>query len=716
MFISYFQVDADLKYAALDSPYQDVEFLCEYLASQRSADFFKNFVILPRNLKSRGARFASYSSRLRDKMVQVLNGNSQIGTLDDVVTQSNLYPDHTGWLVDQSSGRRRWCVIADMLLCVFETRQSERPLKVIMLPGHKVKAMVFSSAKQDTLIKTTCTYQERSEEQSLTISGVQKHQFAIYSPDSGERFMFGAETKDIIDKWVAMVTVATNLKEDLFTDSDEDSNTDSGYVPSSFSGYTASSHSRESSPSMHSTEAKRKHCNSESDSGSDIRLNKSEPIPSVRGPCRSSSSDSNIRESDDKLAFSKVKRTTSFGSHNGLTTNEKKKLKSGKLSQSDHQVVKGKKKLLRTHSWNMGSQESLCSSGSQVSASSTGSKQSVESLSKFKALWTRNAVKTIDLNGKDNPELCDNSSKFSSRSAVTRSLEERIKSIPLPASIASALLTRRASADSIRSDNIELKKSRSKSPTGSFRIRRFSARFRDTYESTTLGEHNDDDVKTAGWLHYKQLLTWSRIFCVVSKSYFFGYRSDYPSETPDLVLPLGECSVHLLDDDKLRKHCFKLCHLNAKSTYLAASDSSQFSAWLSVLKQETKPLESGCALLKSQTSIDTLISRNSLESSVSKSSIDSFHSNSSLGSLESSTQSFGFLAADHQTDVDHKTADNDDNEDAEDVAADGFVFVVGDNRGKTSKWQPPCPAHGLDTSTGSANFSGNLCFMLELEL
>ena len=703
-----------MRYAALDSPYQDVEFLCEYLSSQRTADFFKNFVILPRNLKSRGARLTSYSSRLRDKMAQLLNGNTQIGTLDDVVKQSNLYPDHTGWLIDQSSGTRRWCVIADMLLCVFETRKSERPLKVVMLPGHKVKAMVFSSAKQDTLLHATCTYQERSEEQSLTISGVQRHQFAIYSPDSGERFMFGADTKETIDTWVAMVTVATNLSRDLFTDSDEDSNTDSGYVPSSFSGNSESSHSRDSSPSTHSKEPKRKHCNSESDSGSNIRSNKSEPTLSNREPCRSSSrsrySDSSIQVKDDTSAFTKVKRTTSFGSHNDLTTNEKKKLKSGKLSQSDDQNVKSKKKLLRTHSWNMDSQESLCSNGSQVLASSTESKQSVESLSRFKALWTRNAVRTIDLNGKDNPDLCGNSSKSFSRNKVTRSLEERIKSIPLSASIASALLTRRASADSVSNDNKEMKKPRSKSPTGSFRIKMFGAKYRNTHESTALGDHNDGEVKASGWLHHKQLLKWSRIFCVVSKAHFYGYRCDYPSETPDLVLPLCECSVHLVENDRHRKHCFKISHLNAKSTYLATSDSSQFSSWLCVLKQETRSWEDSCAMLRSQTSIDSLVSRNSLESSISKSSTDSYNSNSSLGSLGSSNQSFSISAADHQTNVDDKTAGIDnksaEQQDVEDYATDGFAIVVNDTRGKTSKWQPPCPAHGLDTSTGSLNSSG----------
>ena len=696
-FLLYFQIDADLKYAALDKPYQHVEFLCECLTS----DFLKHFVILPRNVKSRGARLASYGGKLRDKMALLLEDNKQIGSLDDVVTQSNLYPDHTGWLVDQSSGRRRWCIIADMLLCVFDDKTSERPVKVIMLPGHKVKAMVFASAKQDILTKATCTYEERSEEQSLTISGVQKHQFAIYSPDSGERFMFGAETKDIIGKWVAMVTVASNLSDDLFTDSDEDSNADSGYIPSSFSQNNTHSHSEDSSLSG---EPRTRHCSSESLSRSSRRTNSSEPIPSTRGPSRSNStrsrsSDSNSESDGGKLAFSKVKRTTSFGSHNDLSTNDKKKLKSGKLSRSDgREIETSKKKMARAHSWSMGSQESLCSTVSQTSASSAESKQSMESVSRFKALWARNTVKTIDLNGKDNPDLCENSATSLSRSAATRSLEERIKSIPLPASIASALLTRRGSADSIRADGKEKRKSRSKSPTESFRARMFSTKNRNLQENFHLGDHSKDDVKVTGWLQHKQLLKWSRMFCIISKSYFYGYRSNYSSETPDFVLPLCECSVQLVENEKQRKLCFKICHLNAKSTYLAASDSNELNKWLSALKEETKAWESSCSILKPQASMDSLISRSSLDS---RNSVDSScSSNLSRGSFCSSSYPL----------ENHGTADtnNNDLEESGVDVKDGFDFVMSKKKGKTSKWHPPCPAHGLDSCTSSLHSSGIL--------
>ena len=357
--------------------------------------------------------------------------------------------------------------------------------------------------------------------------------------------------------------------------------------------------------------------------------------------------------------------------------------------------------MARAHSWNMGSQESLCSTVSQTSVSSAESKQSVENVSRFKALWTRNTVKTIDLKGKDNPDLCANSAASLSRSSVTRSLEERIKSIPLPASIASALLTRRASADSIRVDEKQKKKSRSKSPTESFRARMFTTKNRSVQENFHLGDHSKDDVKVTGWLQYKQLLKWTRMFCVLSKSYFYGYRSNYPSETPDLVLPLWECSVQLVENEKQRKHCFKICHLNAKSTYLAASDSNELIKWLSALKGETKVWENPCSILKPQASMDSLISRSSLDSTASRNSVDSnCSSNLSGGSLCSSS----YLGENHEA---TDTNNNNNLEESGDVyIRDGFAFAMSKKKGKTSKWHPPCPAHGLDSCTSSLHSSG----------
>ncbi len=625
-------------------------------------------------------------------MTSFFADGSLMDTLGDFVAQSFLYPDHSGWLVEQTSGKRRWCVIADMLLCVFKDPKSEQPLKVIMLPGHKVKAMVFSSAKPDALIKAGNTYEERSEEQTKTISGIQKHQFAIYTPDSGERCMFGAEDKETVDKWVAMIAVATNLRQDLFTDSDEDSNADSGYTPSSVSG----------------TEGRR----SSQGSSVDVCLAESE-VKDRSDQCEDQPSGSGHRttvipaDAQPQPAFTRVKRSSSFGS-NKVACPDKTDQMNTANQQEPSAVADGNERgdkhgvtVRRSHSWSHGFKRQ----GSNKCETSGDDKRHDRGRSLFGGPWSKSAVRTL------NPNEDAAHAHISSRSLVTKSLEERIKSIPLPTAIANALLSRRTSADSGSTSKRAL--TRSKSPSSSFRMRFFKTRSKNPQENVALGDHNEPDVKLYGWLLYKQMLKWSRLFCVISRAHFHTYRSDYPSELPDFVLPLSECSVEVSQSDKQRKHCFKVCHLNAKSWYFAASDTTDLEKWFSVLKEETRTWEDGYAVLKPQSSLDSLASRSSFDSYLSKS-FDSNPRSQSLSSngsvcstsLSSSNPTAAELA-DRNNNNASKAASNDaDKEEANCEPNDGFAVVRTEHKGKPSRWRPPCPARGLDSSSISSAGSG----------
>ncbi len=607
-------------------------------------------------------------------MALLFNSDDSDKTADDIVSQSYLYPDHSGWLVDQESGKRRWCIIADMLLCVFPDPQKERPVKVIMLPGHKVKAMVFTSAKPDSLTKVTDTYQERLQGQTVTISGIQKHQFAIYSPGSGKRCLFGADDKQTVDKWVAMITVATNLDQDLFKESEQDSNDDVGYVPSV------------------SQSCRNVPIETRQDVIDGFQLTAA--VSEVSDECgnqgntvsqKSSGGDNseNINKSD-LLGFTKVQRTASFGTRKGSAEQRHPEtvLRDAKRSN--------RKNLHTSHSWSMGSQESLHSS---VSGSSIESKESKDSFSRIKSLLSKNTIKTLN---REN-SLAQDVSDASRRGMVTRSLEERIKSIPLPASIANALLARRASADAVLCEKNP--KPRSKSPTSSLRIKMFGTRSKREQDNITVGDHSDQETRIRGWLHHKQLFKWSRIFCVVSQCQFWAYKSDYSRELPDFVLPLKECTVQPILGEGHKNYGFKICHLNAKSTYLAASCGSDFEIWTSVLQDETRTWEDGYAMLKSQPSCNSLLSNNSTESNISsRTSLDSFLSHSSLISQTSSNLSTRKLADDKNN---NEVVRDEIPESPVDVD-DGFVFV----ERKTDRWQPPRPAHGLDLSTSSLGSFG----------
>ncbi|GFO05761.1 hypothetical protein PoB_003226600 [Plakobranchus ocellatus] len=63
------------------------------------------------------------------------------------VSTSDVSPaDVEGWLVDQLRGRRVWCVLSDMLFCVFERPDAPTSKQVLMLPGCKVRVLEFKSA------------------------------------------------------------------------------------------------------------------------------------------------------------------------------------------------------------------------------------------------------------------------------------------------------------------------------------------------------------------------------------------------------------------------------------------------------------------------------------------------------------------------------------------------------------------------------------------
>ena len=54
--------------------------------------------------------------------------------------------DVEGWLLDQLRGRQVWCVLSDMLFCVFEQPGAATSKQVLVLPGCSVRVLEFKSA------------------------------------------------------------------------------------------------------------------------------------------------------------------------------------------------------------------------------------------------------------------------------------------------------------------------------------------------------------------------------------------------------------------------------------------------------------------------------------------------------------------------------------------------------------------------------------------
>ncbi|XP_071109661.1 uncharacterized protein [Haliotis cracherodii] len=114
-------------------------------------------------------------------------------------------PDRTGWLLDQLRGEKVWCVVADMLFCVFESDTAESSKDVIFLPGCRVRSLVFNSAKRDSVGS------KDGEEHTKTITGVDKYQFYIENVSIRRKYLFGAKGKSDLDEWVDVLTRACDI-------------------------------------------------------------------------------------------------------------------------------------------------------------------------------------------------------------------------------------------------------------------------------------------------------------------------------------------------------------------------------------------------------------------------------------------------------------------------------------------------------------------------
>ncbi|XP_041378631.1 uncharacterized protein LOC121390777 [Gigantopelta aegis] len=117
-------------------------------------------------------------------------------------------PDHEGWAVDQLHGKRVWCILADMLFCTFDSKDATESREVIMLPGCKVRSLVFKSAKRGSLAENSV---EADNDRKKTISGVDRYQFLIDNVTSRRKYLFGIETKAHLDKWVELLTQACSV-------------------------------------------------------------------------------------------------------------------------------------------------------------------------------------------------------------------------------------------------------------------------------------------------------------------------------------------------------------------------------------------------------------------------------------------------------------------------------------------------------------------------
>ena len=580
-----------------------------------------NFVILPKNKKTKAARLLTYSSSVKERFARAFT-NSKMGSMKmdladsefcDIVCQSGLVnPDYRGWLLDVITGQRKWCVVADMLFCMFNDIYDEKPMKTLLLPGHEIKGIVYNSAKRGAFPETSHgDHNHHSRIHRNTISGQNRYQFVIENQCTQDEHVFGAISQDELDLWMSILKVATNLDTDLF-DSSSDSDKSSVHSASFDRSSEEIQGSKLSSANLVSKSTKSENQNS--------------PTPNRYRP-------SIVVKSSDN---SEVNGTISNGDVHKLpaTLSKQKKvvldesdLVSNGVSTDCPAVVWRGDRYHPTPPLNPKRLENNLSRSE--SNDTTDTEQSKESGPVFSRIIRCNSCRefrhNVSLSGEStckdaestNPKVLKRQSSFDNIKAILRrKLSDRepkesksaarfmrFKSEvivvdsrdvkPLAHSLPSSPQLDRFTSPEAESSGLRTGiGSRLAQKANSIKDRMFGSRSKlEAVGNARLGSLLD--IHHSGFLQHKHLLKWVRVWCVVSNGYFYSYRSCFPAETPITSVMLKDCSLSMDDNDKSKKaYSFKLCQLNVRGLYFASDDPMDFTKWVDVLTKETSTYES----------------------------------------------------------------------------------------------------------------------------
>ena len=142
-----------------------------------------------------------------------MDANVQRSSVDVTLGQLGTR-DHCGWLTDMSGGEQRWCVLVDLVFCVFASeKENERPTKTFLLPGLHVKRLLFMSAHAGSVSDTEARH--RHSPNGTTVSGMPRHQFVISDPASGRTDIFGSRLLSDVTVWICKLELAVVQQADM---------------------------------------------------------------------------------------------------------------------------------------------------------------------------------------------------------------------------------------------------------------------------------------------------------------------------------------------------------------------------------------------------------------------------------------------------------------------------------------------------------------------
>ena len=484
----------------------------------------------------------------------VINSCGQI-VAQDVILQNDIeHPDFTGWLYDLGSKERRWCVLADMLLCVFVKKEDVIPAKVILVSGSRIIRVLCNTAKHNALDPLKLVGMNfAGQSPDITVSGLLKYSFIVEDCFKKTECTFATDSEALLDRWILMLRLASNLDVDVFCDIlNAEVSPGLNRCPSQNADVahkfcSASTTCVNSFPKYIPTMEYRKH-----------RLYCSDST------VKHVSEDSQMNE---KPMFSKVNRPNTDNLCDGFSEDKIDVIDAVNIMDDSNIVtsVKRSSSLKRQSSFELF--KDLLQKKTQVHS-------------------MRSKVKDVDSityqeRISDRPEW--------SMSDVQPADDMLSMSLPSSFSHQSRMCSYTTSVDS------------SSNPVSSFaqRIASKALNIRDKFKDRRKKQNSVEDVEEqtvgqcciSGELLYKQMLRWSRVWCVVSEGCLNVFRRQ-EDRMPMSTIVLVDCSVSAVRHDKFtRQHVFRVCQLSARSLYFQTGESN-FQRWLQILKEETNTYES----------------------------------------------------------------------------------------------------------------------------
>lgn len=506
----------------------------------------KNFhQLLYRQMRTKMAETQSLGEAIKGDVAGTNGLSSLSERLMDITMSDIILPEHSGWLVDQGSNDNVFCVVVDMIFCVFENEASERPETVILLPGCSVRSLVYRSAAVNT----------SQTDLSKTASGINKYQIVIDECSSRKKHFYSVQTKPDIVKWMAILKSASTLDNDLRTDdNDDDANAQSEPRRHSICGPVTC---EESDLQSHVTP---KYTPSSTTANRQSKLTKSSSIDSPNhSPMFERRTDLNATASGTNDSLSAFRR---------------------KLRREDEREVCKPQPLKATHF-----QGASPSSHNKKSSSPFRKLKSFGSLDNlFKRRGSKGDSESADSNSLDEEDRGSNPSLNESAEFATNGFHKSASTSDLESAH-----TRRLSS------SLDYGKSDKGLSKGLFRT---ASDLKEKLSGNKLNIRLRDleDPRMTGYLQMKHVLKWHNTWFVISKGHLYGFKSNQRDELATMALKLHKCEINYNIQETSKKFkrafVFKLSQKNKKSFYLNAATSIELGKWLQCLHMESNSVQS----------------------------------------------------------------------------------------------------------------------------